>query len=205
MQLFLIYFLKGLKFASSKVLQPYDWCISYLLFYMNGVEFKGFKTYGVPKINVGIGGVFKIGKNFRMHNRESSNPIGRFNRCSFIVGKRGRLEIGQKVGVSSIGIVCHESIIIGDNVNIGGNVIIYDTNFHSLNPAHRLDGPTDRKNTKTKSVHIGDNVFIGGHTTILKGVRIGDNSIVGAGSIVTRDIPKNEIWAGNPAKKIRNL
>ena len=37
----------------------------------------------------------------------------------------------------------------------------------------------------------------------LKGVAIGENSIIGAGSVVTRSIPKNQIWAGNPAKFIR--
>lgn len=48
-----------------------------------------------------------------------------------------------------------------------------------------------------------DGAFIGGNSIILKGVKIGKNSVVGAGSVVTRDIPDGEIWAGNPARKIR--
>lgn len=52
-------------------------------------------------------------------------------------------------------------------------------------------------------VHIGNNVFIGMNTLIVNSVNIGDNAVIGAGSIVTRDIPANEIWAGNPAKFIR--
>ena len=56
-----------------------------------------------------------------------------------------------------------------------------------------------------KPVHIKENVFIGAHSIILKGVVIGENSIIGAGSVVTKSIPSNQIWAGNPAKYIRNV
>ena len=54
-------------------------------------------------------------------------------------------------------------------------------------------------------VTIGNNVFLGINTIILKGVKIGNNVIVGAGSVVTKDIPSNEVWAGNPAKRIMSL
>lgn len=52
-------------------------------------------------------------------------------------------------------------------------------------------------------VHIGKNVFIGLNTIIANAVSIGDNAVIGAGSIVTKDIPAGEIWAGNPAKFIK--
>jgi len=54
-------------------------------------------------------------------------------------------------------------------------------------------------------VSIGDQVFIGAHTTILKGVTIGENSIIGACSLVVNDIPSNEIWGGNPAKYLGKI
>lgn len=54
-------------------------------------------------------------------------------------------------------------------------------------------------------VVIGNNVFIGMNTLIVNAVNIGDNAIIGAGSVVNRDIPANEIWAGNPAKLIRKI
>lgn len=50
---------------------------------------------------------------------------------------------------------------------------------------------------------INDNVFIGARCIILKGVTIGSKSIIGAGSVVTKNIPEGEIWAGNPAKFIK--
>lgn len=54
-------------------------------------------------------------------------------------------------------------------------------------------------------VKIGNNVFIGINSIILKGVTIGDNTIIGAGSVVSRDIPGNCVAAGNPAKVLMSL
>ena len=55
---------------------------------------------------------------------------------------------------------------------------------------------------------IGDRVTIGAHSIVLARpnatLRIGDGSIVGAGSVVTQDVPAGEVWAGNPARKLRN-
>ena len=51
-------------------------------------------------------------------------------------------------------------------------------------------------------VSIGKNVYIGANSTILPDLIIGDNSIIGAGAVVTKSIPKNEVWVGNPAHKL---
>ena len=53
------------------------------------------------------------------------------------------------------------------------------------------------------SVHIKSNAWIGARTIICQGVTIGANAVVGAGSVVTKNIPDNEVWAGNPAKFIK--
>ena len=203
MQKIIVLFFKGFRLVKAKFLKPIDWFMSYFIFYVNGVEFSSFNNHGWPRVNVGRGGKCLIGKGFKSNNREMSNPIGRFNRCSIIVGNKGILLIGKNVGMSSTAIVCHQHIEIGDNVNIGGNVVIYDTDFHSLNAEFRLDCKIDKADTKTAAIKIGNSAFIGGHTTILKGVEIGENSIVGACSVVTKNIPSNEIWAGNPARFIK--
>lgn len=54
-------------------------------------------------------------------------------------------------------------------------------------------------------VCIGDNVFIGMNSTILKGVTVGDNVVIGAGSVVTKNIPMNCVVAGNPAHVISDV
>lgn len=52
-------------------------------------------------------------------------------------------------------------------------------------------------------VHIKQKAYLGMNTLVVKPVTIGENAIVGAGSVVTKDIPDNEVWAGNPARFIR--
>jgi acetyltransferase-like isoleucine patch superfamily enzyme len=52
-------------------------------------------------------------------------------------------------------------------------------------------------------VKIGKNVYIGTNTLIIKPVSIGDGAVIGAGSVVTKDVPANEVWAGVPAKFIK--
>jgi acetyltransferase-like isoleucine patch superfamily enzyme len=52
---------------------------------------------------------------------------------------------------------------------------------------------------------IEENVWIGAGVTVLPGCAIGKNSVVGAGSVVTKSIPANEVWAGIPARKIREI
>lgn len=205
MQILFIYTLKILKWSKFQVLRPFDQIITYVILYTNGIHFSSFKSHGIPYVNVGLGGKCAIGTNFKMNNRESSNPIGRFHSCSIVVAKQGNLVMGNNVGMSSTAIVCHNKIEIGDNVNLGGNVVIYDTDFHSLNHIKRLNRESDTQDTKTKPVKIGNNVFIGAHSTILKGVFIGDNSVIGACSVVTKNVPENEIWGGNPAKFIKKI
>ena len=56
-----------------------------------------------------------------------------------------------------------------------------------------------------KPIEIGNNVWIGGNVVVLPGVTIGDNCVIGAGSIVTKDIPKDSVAVGNPCKVIKNL
>lgn len=205
MQKLFVYGLKACKLVFFLLSKPIDQLFTWFVLFSNGIKFSSFKSHGIPKVNVGLGGKCTIGSNFRMNNRESSNPIGRFHRCSIIVGNNGNLSIGENVGMSSTAIICHNIIEIGNNVQIGGNVVIYDTDFHSLNSSYRKDRMTDVENTKTKPVKIGNNAFIGAHSTILKGVQIGENVIVGACSVVTKSIPDNEIWAGNPAIFIRTI
>lgn len=170
----------------------------------NNVVYKSFHTNGIPYIMVARGGMFNIGKNFAMNNGIKGNPIGCYERCTFFVDRGAVLTIGDNVGMSQAALICHKSITIGNNVKIGGGVCIYDTDFHSLDPVIRRSSE-DFKNRAEKPVVIGNDVFIGAKSIILKGVTIGENSVIGAGSVVTKSVPANQIWAGNPAKFIRSI
>ena len=68
---------------------------------------------------------------------------------------------------------------------------------------HRLDTSADWIVWKPAAIHIGEKAFIGSRSVFPGGCRVGKKAVVGAGSVVTRDIPDEEIWAGNPAKFIR--
>ena len=61
----------------------------------------------------------------------------------------------------------------------------------------------DFVNKKNAPIIVKDNVFIGANATLLKGITIGENTIIGACSVVTKNVPANQIWAGNPAKFIK--
>jgi acetyltransferase-like isoleucine patch superfamily enzyme len=176
-----------------------------VVLYCNNVRFQKIHSKGVPFVKVARGGKCTIGNNFRINNTIQSNPIGRVQRCIFVVKQGANLKIGNNVGVSATAIVAHHNITIGDNVKIGGGVCIYDTDFHAVNPKIRNNRKTDFETKRKRPVIIENNVFIGAHSTLLKGVTIGENSVIGACSVVTKNIPPNEIWAGNPAAFIKKL
>lgn len=175
-----------------------------LLFLGNRVKYSSFKTNGIPYIMVARGGRMSIGKDFRMNNGLSSNPIGCPQKCTLFVHTDCDITIGNNVGISQTALISHSSIKIGNNVKIGGGTSVYTTDFHSLDPIIRVS-KDDQKHRKSAPVVICDNVFIGAKCIILKGVTIGENSVIGAGSVVTKNVPANQIWAGNPAKFIKNV
>ncbi len=173
------------------------------LLWCNATRFgKRHRYAGIPYIMVHHSACCTIGKNFHC-NSGNANPIGR-NTCSYIFVAPGAvLTIGDDVGMSNTAIVCHTSIAIGNRVKMGGGVVIYDTDFHSLDPVLRSNPATDAPNAAKTPVVIEDDVFVGAHCTILKGVRICRGAVIGACSVVTKHIPAGEVWAGNPAKCIK--
>ena len=88
-------------------------------------------------------------------------------------------------------------IYIGDGTFIGHNVILATLN-HDLNPNTRAD-------MYPKPIHIGKKVWIGSGAIVLPGVSIGDNSVIAAGSVVTKNVPENVVYGGNPAKFIKKI
>ncbi len=106
------------------------------------------------------------------------------------------VKIGKNCKIQSHSFIC-ELVTIGDNTVIAHGVMF-------INDLFSTGGPANGDKNLWKSTTIGHNVSIGSNATILP-VTICDNVVIGAGSVVTKDIKTSGIYAGNPAKKIRDL
>ncbi len=189
-----------MKQLLTKILCIPNYIYNMLVFWYRHIERDGKVTVN-GRLRVFGHGHIHIGRNVIINSCLSSNPIGGDTHTVLSLKNTAELRIGDNVGISNAAIVCHDKITIGDRTIIGGGTKIYDTDFHSLD--YRQRGDYEHETALTRPVTIGEDVFIGGQSIILKGVRIGDRSIIGAGSVVTKEVPPDEVWAGNPAKKIR--
>lgn len=154
------------------------------------------------KISLHGSGRIIIGDNVTIHSKPSVNPTAGAFKTFLVANDSGTIKIGNNVGMSKVCITSHNSVTIEDNVLLGDGVKIWDTDFHSLSYDERVSG---NDTPKTAPVLIKEGAFIGACSIILKGVTVGKHSIVGAGSVVTKDIPDGEVWAGNPARCVKRV
>ncbi len=102
--------------------------------------------------------------------------------------------IGKNVTIKS-GVQLWDGISIEDNVFIGPNVTFTNDKY-----PRSKEYPDSFQRTIIKK-----GSSIGAAAVLLGGVTIGENAMIGAGSVVTKDVPANELWVGNPARFIRKL
>ncbi len=110
------------------------------------------------------------------------------------------IHIGEKFYANTGLIILDQCpVIIGDNVFIGPRVSL-------LGATHPIDAYVRSLYVESgKPITIGDDVWIGGNTVINPGVIVGNNIIIGSGSVVTKNLDSGGIYAGNPAKLIREI
>lgn len=145
----------------------------------------------------------RIGHHFAVCSGDNLNAISKNIRTSIKVEDHAILTIGDWTGISGGTIWATAQIVIGNYVNIGANCIIMDGDLHSADWKERAKDRIEDITFHKKPVKIGDHVWIGANSIILKGVTIGARTIIGAGSVVTHDIPEDCIAAGNPCEIIR--
>ncbi|HVU07470.1 MAG TPA: acyltransferase [Verrucomicrobiae bacterium] len=158
----------------------------------NIVFFVPVRGGGKGVLRVGNGTKFGFPMTFRLGNGEILLQA-REPDAEIVIGENNLFS-------NNIALCAVRNIQIGDNCLIGDSVSVVDADFHEINPATR-----NRSVGTVKPVKIGNNVWIGSRTMILKGVTIGDNSVIGAMSLVTGEIPANCVAAGVPAKVIRKI
>lgn len=144
------------------------------------------------------GTIIVIGEGCTFLSKAASNLIG-INRPCIVSTHHStypaKIEIGDRCGFSGTVIGAFRSIKLGHNVRCGANTLITDADWH-------LDDP---RSGEPAAVVIGDNVWLGVNSIVMKGVTIGANTVIGANSVVTKSIPANVIAAGNPCRVIREL
>ena len=149
-----------------------------------------FKTF--PKMNCNFKIAMKkntkleIGKNLRVRNN-----------VTFRANYEGKIKIGNDCFFNdNCSLNSQDEIILGNNLKCGQNVMFFD---------HDHDYKQDIDKFITKSIVVGDNVWIGANSIILKGVNIGNNVVIAAGSIVREDIPNNSMFYQEKKSTIKNL
>jgi acetyltransferase-like isoleucine patch superfamily enzyme len=140
--------------------------------------------------------IIEIGDYANFKSTSGSNLIGINRKCIISTNlARAHLKIGDNCGFSGTVIGVFKSVVLGDNVRCGANTLITDSDWH-------LDDP---RAGEVKPIRIGDNVWLGVNSVVLKGVTIGENTVIGANSVVVKNIPANVIAAGNPCKVIKEI
>jgi acetyltransferase-like isoleucine patch superfamily enzyme len=118
-----------------------------------------------------------------------------FDGAKIYINRNAHLSLGSGYINNGLTLYCYERIEIGDDVAIGENLTIRDSDNHYIENREHYQ--------MTRPVTIGNHVWIGMNVTILKGVTIHDGAIIAAGAVVTRDIPPRCLAGGVPAKIIK--
>lgn len=142
-------------------------------------------------------GLIKFGHNCVLVSSQFGNPLGLFRPCIIeAISSHSRIHIGNKFAASGVCIVAEKEIIIGNNVSVGANATIIDTDFHATNAESR----NEHAAANSKSIRIEDDVWIGMNALILKGVTLHRGAVIGAHAVVTKDVPAGARAVGNPAR-----
>jgi acetyltransferase-like isoleucine patch superfamily enzyme len=161
------------------------------------------RFYGLPVVMKHRLSSMKFGDGLQLRSSLLSNPLGASHPVVLATwSPNSVLEIGENFAMTGGTLCASARITIGNNVTIGANTSVIDTDFHPIESSHRLMAP---QNGQAESIVIRDNVFIGMNCIILKGVTIGEGAVIGAGSIVTGNVPSCVVVAGNPAQVVRSL
>ena len=105
----------------------------------------------------------------------------------------GKAKIGNNTRIGMGCFIC-EGVTIGNNCFIGPRTCFTNDKYPSIK---------ERQNAKLHNTVIEDGVSVGANCTILPGITLGKNCLIGGGSVVTRNVPPNQTWCGNPARRIK--
>lgn len=169
------------------------------------IKLNGKITTGRVLIGYSKLGIFekKVRTTFNINGKlvfDGSANIGRGSSLS--VAKGSELFIGDRFTITGkSAVICsgNKNITFGKNNLLSWDILVMNTDFHEL-----IDNISEKKINDSKDVILGNNVWIGCRTLILKGSKIADNITVGANSLISSELGEsNSAYAGNPVKRIK--
>lgn len=184
------------------------------------------KTYLTCFINADWEQIYDAGMSLRIEHptKKKFVSIGKGTVCAghFIFESTdGQVNIGDNCHIGASDFICSTEITIGSNTLVSYGCTIMDHDSHSMDFQTRREdvatefidfkngtGGTAHKNwatVKKAPIRIGNDVWIGMHCIILKGVTIGDSAVIAAGAVVTKDIPPKTLYGGNPARLLKEI
>lgn len=173
------------------------YCVPFGIIKMIWTKFFHISSFRGPKISMvsplteitlDKGGKLEIGEKFKMRDG-----------AKIRVRKGAVCKIGRNASINCNNMIaCREKIVIGDDVQFSPNVQIYDHD-HDF----RVEGGAKIGKYKTGSIEIGNNVWIGANTVILRGTKIGDNTVIAAGSIVKCEVPAGTVFVQKRISEIQ--
>lgn len=174
------------------------------------------------------GKLYKVeGKALYEAHRKAKNLLDDFNGLRFedwdrqgsiledlfaAYGKRNMIvppfqcDYGENIRIGDDFFANYNTIMLDVNTITIGNRVMFGPRVSLLTAAHPIDkGIRAELLEYGLAITIEDDVWLGGNVTVNPGVRIGEGSIIGSGSVVTKDVPKNVVAAGNPCKVLREI
>lgn len=190
-----------LKKSIDSLSQKISTRLTYLVCTLKGIKVeKEVRFFGIPILDRAPLSKIIIGNNCTFRSDSTTNLANKKKCIIRTYNKNAVIEIGDNSGINGSVIAAAEKIIIGNDVLIGFNCYISDTDNHAIDPILRHSGKPE-----TAQIFIEDNVWLGVNVVVLKGVTIGKNSVIGANSLVLSNIPENVIAIGNPCRVIKKI
>jgi acetyltransferase-like isoleucine patch superfamily enzyme len=174
-----------------------------------GVRIRGkFLIKGKGKVTIGNHCVF-VSFGYQLNQIVAQDPsatvtIGNscfFNATTLSIEGKGQIEIGDHAYFNGPFITATHSSITFKKECLVSDARIVDTDFHSI----EINRRNPDVKSKNKPVSVGENVWIGSRSMILKGVTIGNNSVIGAMTVVRQSVPDNVVVIGNPQQIVKQL
>ncbi len=161
---------------------------------------RGWYRLRYPRLTLGRGveirGRVRLRRGVRVHigDRTRINKLVRF-------AGPGEVRVGADCLLNATWIGTWTSVTIGDRCLLSDCELL-DNDFHNLAPERRHDPPTPASRAP---IVVEDNVWIGAHALVMKGVRIGRDSVVGAATVVRTDVPPRVVVVGNPQQTVKKF